>query len=121
MKNRYWLLYFSILAAILAGCLEMPQPVSATPTDTPLPVSTSTRQPVSTKTPIARAATVTAWALLIHAEPNVESTVTGWLLQGDVVTVLECTDKFCKLEQPFGYVWRGCLSDNPGGLGCTEK
>jgi hypothetical protein len=99
----------------------MPLPVSATPTDATLPVSTSTRLPVSTETATPDRATVTAWALLVHAEPDVESTVTGWLLQGDVITVLECTDKYCKIEQPFGYVWRGCLSDNPGELGCTEK
>jgi hypothetical protein len=114
-----------MLLTILAGCLELPAlPVSPTPAaGTPAPARRFAQQIADTSTPasLATTAVVTAGGLYVHAKPDVDSIVTGWLMAGDAVTVLECSDDFCKLEQPFGYVWRGCLSDNPNGLGCSAK
>lgn len=125
MKNRYWLLYFSILAAILAGCFPAPLPVStpAGPTPTASAMQAPTATPVDTGQATPSKAAVTAGGLYVHAGPDVSSAVVpgGYLVFGDLVTVLECEGKFCKIEQPFGYVWRGCLSDNPDGLGCSAK
>jgi hypothetical protein len=120
MKKRYWLLYFSILAAILAGCLEMPLPVSATPTDAPLPVSTSTRQPVSTETRTWQTAKVLPEVLSVRNSAG--GIVIDWLRADQFVTVIECKDNWCQISTNVltGYVFRGCLSGNTD-LGCSAK
>jgi hypothetical protein len=113
-----------MLALGVSACLEMPTPNApnaSTETPNALGVTKTATQP-ALLTSTARAATVTAWTLVVHVEPDVKSTVTGWLLQGDVVTVTECKDNWCNVRtsELTGWTFRGCLSDNPAGLGCQQ-
>jgi Bacterial SH3 domain. len=55
----------------------------------------------------------------VRAEPDGE--VVGMLTVGKRVTVLKCVDNWCKIAKPAGWIFRGCLSDNPDNLGCTAK
>jgi SH3-like domain-containing protein len=43
------------------------------------------------------------------------------LKAGDQVTILQCVDNWCQIKDPAGWVWQGCLSNNPAGLGCEAK
>ena len=53
---------------------------------------------------------------------DVNSAVIGNLQAGDSVTILSCDGEWCEITSPFnGFVFRGCLSDNPDGLDEEEK
>jgi hypothetical protein len=99
---------------------------SAVPTQTPTATSlvAATRQPTKTATSTPRVTTIDAGvrasSLNVRAEPN--GAVVGYLGGGESVTVSECDGSWCHIEQPFdGWVWRGCLTDNPDDLGCQAK
>lgn len=110
----------AILAAILAGCLEFPTP----PVSTPAASETVTARPIETAKPTktARAtARVLPAALQVRETPG--GTVIGWLQAGQDVTILKCKDNWCdvRTSELTGWVFRGCLSDHPAGLGCQAK
>jgi hypothetical protein len=44
-----------------------------------------------------------------------------YIYAGQSVTVLEIDGDWAHIAKPDGWVWRGCLSDNPDGLGCEAK
>lgn len=52
----------------------------------------------------------------IRDEPN--GTVIGSLKNGVIVYGI-CDGNWCDIQD--GYVWRGCVSDNPKSLGCEAK
>ena len=97
------------------------------PISTPAPTVriTATRKTLvaatsqSTKIPSGRQATVTEVLVNVREEPN--GAVIGALHTGDEVTILNCAGSWCRIDKPSGYVWRGCLSDNPERLGCKAK
>ncbi len=55
----------------------------------------------------------------VHSEPDGD--VTGAVTVGSTVTIIKCVDNWCKLKKPAGWIFRGCLSDNPDKLGCEAK
>jgi SH3-like domain-containing protein len=46
--------------------------------------------------------------------------VIGSLVAGDSVVIVKCVGSWCQIK-PAGWIFRGCLSDNPANLGCTAK
>lgn len=55
-------------------------------------------------------------------------TIVGNLEAGDLVVIANCGatgsehENWCEITEPVeGYVFRGCLSDNPDGLGCEAR
>jgi len=83
---------------------------------------TATKQIVMTKTATPEGewtATVRQVSVNVRSEPN--GGVIGYVESGDVVTVLDCVGNWCQIEKPAGWIWRGCLSDNPARLGCQTK
>src|SRR5512138_2488454 len=104
-----------ILVAVTLACN---QAIPTTPTIPP----TATR--LATKTPEA---TATSQRMALVAEPLVNvrtqpgGVVIGALRAGDEVEILECTGNWCRIRRPAGWVWQGCLSDNPADLGCQTK
>ena len=43
----------------------------------------------------------------------------NYVSAGDTVTVESCSGSWCKISAPVsGYIWRGCISDNPEALRC---
>ena len=117
----------AILAAILASLacviqVGTPVPTAAPPSATPSP--TPTLAPTPTMFPASatdrETAVVRQFSVYVHAEPDVNSDEVGAVYANDVVTVLECQEDgdFCKIEQPFGWVYRGCLTGFEDGRGC---
>ena len=114
------------LSALACGTYITPTPtlaptVANTSTPSPTPQPTAQPSPSPAASVQAQTATVSTAVVRVHAEPDVLSATTASLEAGQIVTVLECADNFCKIEQPAGWVWRGCLSDNPEQLGCEAR
>jgi membrane-bound ClpP family serine protease len=114
----------SVVVAVFAGSflISVSVPPAQTPTATSLVAVT--QQPTKTATSTQRITTIDAGvrasSLNVRAEPN--GAVVGYLGGGESVTVSECDGSWCHIEQPFdGWVWRGCLTDNPDDLGCQAK
>ena len=120
MKSSVFLTLLTglILALGVSGCLEIPTPNALVVTvNTPNATAQQTLTPRPSATP-RKTAQVLPSVLRVH---DADGIVIDWLEQGQIVTIVICKDNnFCEIEKPFGYVWRGCLSDN-SDLGCKEK
>lgn len=112
------LLTLAIMALGVSACLQMPTPNAPTPTPTALltPTPNATRTPVFTLVPTPNALGVIG-NVYIRQTPN--GIRIGSLALGAKVYGI-CAGDWCKIEKPAGYVWRGCLSDNPDNLLCRE-
>jgi hypothetical protein len=44
-----------------------------------------------------------------------------YLKAGDTVIILRCVYDWCRVKEPVGWVYRGCISDNPKDLGCVTE
>jgi hypothetical protein len=118
----------AILALILSSLACGEYVVTPTPQASPTPPPSASPSPVPTLTATPRAteaaadtvAIVRQYSVNVHIEPDVKSEVTGYVYADDVVTILECQDggDYCKIEQPFGWVYRGCLAGFEDGRGC---
>lgn len=116
-----WALGFLVGVSLACGQYVTPTPTpvsSNTPNALVAPtltatIPTSTAQPVPTE----QSAAVVKAVVNVRNAPNGD--VISFLTIGESVTVLECTDEWCRVDQ--GWVWRGCLSDNPAALGCSAK
>ena len=109
-----------LLAAASLACTQAVQIPTATPLPSPTDTARPTLRPSPSPTAEVDTATVASAAVNVRAEPA--GAVIGSLEAGDTVTVTECADSWCKIEQPFeGYIWQGCLSDNPTKLGCQAE
>lgn len=117
-------LVFSSLACMQENVTATPE-ISVTNTVTPsvtsLPPTQTATVPTSTPSTTARVAIVTEAMINVHSSP--EGAVIGYLKAGDNVIVLGFSDdgKWVQIDSPAGYVWRGCLSDNPDKLGCEAR
>lgn len=122
MKWMYFLV--TVLVAVSLACSQQ--------ISTPVPTveTTATRFFTASTPSIATrqwTATVSRAQINVRAEPDGE--VIGNLQSGDTVTIVRCTTEWCKVIEPAGaewkqasgWVWRGCLSDNPNHLGCTMR
>lgn len=107
---------------LLLGVLSLAcstQVATAFPT-TPTPAATATASPTPRPSP------TTAWTSVVRMEyvnvrqePN--GTTVDYVRRGIVVEIISCDNSWCLISDPAGYVWRGCLSDNPEKLGCRSK
>jgi hypothetical protein len=115
-----------VLALLQLACIMSAAQI---PTITPTPPPSASPSPVPTLTATPRAteaaadtqvAVVRQYSVNVHIEPDVKSEVTGYVYADDVVTILECQPDgdYCKIEQPFGWVYRGCLAGFEDGRGC---
>lgn len=114
MKRMTVVLLVLVLSS-LACSRQIATAIPTTPTTTP----TSTAEPLTTPT-------TTVWTTVIRmAQVNIRETPGGAsvavLRKGVVVEIVSCDGSWCEIKEPAGYVWRGCLSDNPDGLGCRSK
>jgi SH3-like domain-containing protein len=118
------------LAVLALGMLACGQYVTLTPTPNALVMVPTATIPAATRTatvptatvdtPNAETATIVQAVVTIRDAPNGEPTG-DYLKAGETVTVLRCVGDWCRIKEPLGWVYRGCLSDNPDELGCTAK
>jgi len=100
-----------------------------TPTPTPNALGTATNAP--THTPAAtRALTASATkeaqtaqvvAPVVNVRRSSGGDVVGQIYAGQDVVILSCAENWCQIKEPLGFVWQGCLSENPDDLGCEAK
>lgn len=64
-------------------------------------------------------ATVTAYSVYVRAEPDSASPAIASLIRGQAVEFVACESGWCELLDG-GFVWQGCLSNAPTGVGCGE-
>jgi hypothetical protein len=123
--TRHVIVSVLILALSALACGEFV--VTPTPQATPPPSASPSPIPTLTATPRATeaeadngTAIVRQYSVNVHIEPDVKSEVTGYVYADDVVTILECQPDgdYCKIEHPFGWVYRGCLAGFEDGRGC---
>jgi uncharacterized protein YgiM (DUF1202 family) len=121
-------LVFLVLALSSLACME--QVATVTPTTqavinvttavTPMADPTQTPSPTPTAAPVTPQAVIVSRAVVnVRQEPG--GAVVGTLEEGDTVTVLGCTDDWCKIERPSGWVFRGCLEGLSDGRGCEAR
>jgi SH3-like domain-containing protein len=110
--KRACLAYLILVAITLACSRELPATITATATTaaTKTPAATATRQWNSL---------VAVAFVNVRASPN--GTVVGTLRAGDAVEVIECARNWCQIQEPGGWIWQGCLSEPPAGLGCRAR
>jgi hypothetical protein len=105
-----------ILASLSCGQYVTPVPAVSTTESTVSPSATDTPKPADTATPAPADTVGNVTAIVRQMTVNVHDTpggaVIGWVNGGDTVTVLGCGGDWCQIEDPAGYVWRGCLSGN---------
>jgi hypothetical protein len=114
-----------LLLSVLACSVPVPTTVPAW-TDTPTAVlSAMLTTPIAAMTTaptllVPQTAVIIRPVVRVHASPD-SDVITGYLSAGDEVTILACEGDWCQIRTPAGFVFRGCLSDNPAGLGCRAK
>lgn len=120
MKNRYWQILATILASLFTlSCLASSLAVS---TPTILAPTLTKSVPVSTKAPTDTGVwTSTIVRPLVNVRKSPNGVVVDTLRTGVEVEIVQCAGNWCQIVDPPGYVWRGCLSDNPQKLGCAAK
>lgn len=122
MKMNRWQL-LAILAFISLACGQIVAPTT-TPANTQLP--TLTPLPTLTRTAKPEIANTSTWTTtvtrpLVNVRQSPNGKVVDTLRTGTEVEIVQCSGNWCKIREPAGYVWRGCLSDNPAKLGCAAK
>lgn len=108
---------------ILLSSLACTQVVTVpTPTLAPTvqPAATATRVPApATEEP--QTAKIVAPTVNVRRSPGGD--VVRQIYAGQAVYIVGCVDGWCQIKADdfSGFVWQGCLSVNPSGLGCEAK
>lgn len=119
-----FILVLSVMACSIQTSPTVPTTFSPTVVKSIDIVTTVITTPVTTP---EWTTTVSQVLVNVHVEPDGE--VIGAVKIGDSLIVLSCDVKWCKVAKPagarwkrdYGYIFRGCLSDNPKKLGCEAK
>jgi hypothetical protein len=114
----------AILALILASlaCQQAGAVATFTPSPVPpSPVPTASAVPATATEEDVQTARVRQYSVNVHELADAASAVTGWVYADDVVTVLECDGDYCRIENPPGWIYRGCLTGYEEGRGCEAK
>jgi hypothetical protein len=118
----------AILALILASLACGQQIAAITPTvaadPTPRPSATLTA-PTPTSSPSAEAEQAEVRAAVVRVRDAADGeplTPEQYIYAGQSVTIVACSGNWCEISEPVaGFVWRGCLSDNPDNLKCQAE
>lgn len=117
--QRFLMLIVLALALAAIACAAPAWAVTSTPVPTltkPVPTLSRPTANASSWTAVVGQAVVN-----VRAERANTARVVGYLEAGDVVDVVQCVGSWCQIREPAGWVWRGCLSDNPRGLKCEAR
>ena len=126
---RHVTLAIAVLALSALACGQYvptitptPSPVPPTAAATATPEPTRTPEPTATDGEVVQTATIQATVYVrTAADPN--SPEAGSLTTGAEVEIVACEGDWCEIRtnELTGYVFRGCLSDNPEGLRCEAR
>lgn len=116
MKKLF--LFSVVLCFMSLACLASSLAVV---TPTAIPQTKTKPAPMATKTEASGIWTSTIVRPLVNVRKSPNGPVVDTLRTGAEVEIVKCIDDWCQIVDPPGWVWRGCLSDNPSRLGCTAK
>jgi hypothetical protein len=116
--KRIHLVIIVLVAASLA-CNQVV--ITAVPTAVSPATRTATVPTTITEPTATRQWTATVSQVQVNVREEPEGAVIGYLRAGDTVTILECDGLWCRIEEPSGWVFRGCLSNVAGSLKCQSK
>lgn len=116
-----------VLSSLACGQIVL----TPTPTAPAAPVASSSPAPLPSTPALIRTAAAVQLAVVVPAAVNIRSSpggdVVGTLRAGDAVRILQCDynicgDEWSRIEAGdlSGYIFSGCLSVNPQGLGCRQ-
>jgi hypothetical protein len=116
------LLSMTALLVMSLACQQVVVTPTLSPTLTRI-LATPTAVPSASPAPLTDTVKV---VVVRQASVNVRNAANGdptgeYIYAGQSVTVLEIDGDWVHIAKPDGWVWRGCLSDNPDGLGCEAK
>ena len=120
-----FLTLLTLSLASLACSLQVSSRVTNAEAALPTPTPTTLLTPTTAPTQELGESSWTASVELPTV--NVRKTAGGdptgaYLAAGDQVEILRCTVRWCQISKPVrGWVFRGCLSDNPKKLGCEAE
>jgi SH3 domain-containing protein len=122
LAMRKFVLALSVLALAALACGQYVTPTASPTLPPPAPLVTPTPaaipSPSATVTAEADTARVVVPVVNIRSKPDGE--VVRQLEAGDAVVIVGCADNWCEIE-PAGFVWQGCISENPDKLGCEAR
>lgn len=134
------LLTLTVLALGVLACGQYVTPTPAPNATETLPTHTATALLTPTATALGTSTATNQWtATVSQVQVNVREepggdAVVGYLESGDEVVISRCIEDkeigaWCRVLEPngtewaqdFGWVFRGCLSDNPKELKCEAR
>ena len=122
--NRYKIILI-VLSLVTLSCSMQVGSTPPQPTLTLTPISSPTKPsktPLPTHPPtVANAQTAEVVMPIVNVRQSPNGVVIGYVTVGNSVQIVSCSESWCQVVEPAGYIWRGCLSDNPEGLECRSK
>jgi SH3-like domain-containing protein len=128
------LLPFVVLALVAMACeWQIPRdpveiantstvaPVVPTLPPSRLPTLTPSQLPTLGSVGSGQAAKIITPVVNVHSGPDLNSRVDHWLSAGDPVVILETRGNWVRIQDPSGWIWRGCTDNNPDQLGCEAR
>lgn len=116
--KRALLTLLTLAFLTLACSMQVPNSQTPLPTATNTAVLTPTATELGTATPVWTSV-VRMEYVYVRSVPNGSSV--GIIRKNTEVEIVDCDNTWCEIVEPAGYVWRGCLADNPEHLGCRSK
>ena len=118
MTTRRLIFLVVMTGAILACAVQVATPV---PVMTKTAVMTTIPKSVMTTTPDSvMTATILQPVVTVRESPGGQATG-NYLAIGNKVVILSCLGEWCKIQKPAGWVYRGCLAEVAGELGCQSR
>lgn len=113
-----------VLSALACSIQTSPAAPTTLPPTVVKPANTATTVPT---TPAEWTAKIAQTVVNVRSAPN--GSVVGVVRTGESVVILSCSGAWCRVRKPdgadwkqeTGFIFRGCLSDNPESLGCEAK
>lgn len=120
MRARIALLFLVLTSLACMQSVATPATVfpTTTPGASPMPKSTLTKAPESTPVTVYTALPQITILGTVYVRNSPGGQVVGHIETGEIISAV-CSGDWCKIED--GFIWRGCTSDNPAGLGCRER
>jgi hypothetical protein len=112
--------FLTTVLVLVLSVLACRQPLPSKPTTVAVVTTVTTVTPDNTLDNTSEWMAVVARPV-VNVRTKPDGNVISQLRAGVSVEIRECTRTWCRIANPAGWVWRGCLSDNQNNLGCRAK
>lgn len=117
-----------VISVLVLSALACSVQVAPPEPTTPLPTVVIYENPVTTVLTTPESSVVTVSQVLVNVRASPNGSVIGYAKSGDTLAVISCSGAWCQVRKPdgakwkqeTGYIFRGCISNNPDKLGCNN-